>query len=640
MSFLTPLYLLGLSAISLPILLHLIRRIPRGRVQFSSLMFLTPSPPRLNRRSRLDHWILLLLRAAALALLAAAFARPFLRQSSVNSDPPSGRRVAILIDTSASMRREGLWPQAVAHVERLLADLEPSDDLALFAFDAGVRTVVPWSEQRSADIASRKAAVRRALAGLRPGWGSTDLGAALAAVADAAQVGTEQRATAQSQEIVLISDMQNGAELDGLRAREWPADISVAIAPVVAAQPGNAAIRIVADEESADTRRDLRVRVANCTGSPREQFAVAWAGTEKSPIAAKAIAVHVPAGQSRVIRVERPPADSGDRLILQGDGSTFDDTLYVPPIGSAQARVVYIGGDDPRDTQGLLYYLQLAFGSPAGERVTVAAQSSTDSLDHLQSDPPRLVVASEGVPSAAASHLQTYVDAGGVLLIVPASREAATALSRFTGPAQLAKEETSGEAKYTLLGDIDFTHPVFATLASPRYNDFTRIHFWRHIKFTIENPDSVRLLARFDNGDPALWEHASGEGRVFVLASGWRPRDSQLALSSKFVPLLGGILDEAAGPALAISTYGVGDVVELPRRPADTLAEVRRPDGDTRQLAADQYRFTATDLPGVYQVRYPDEEFSFVVNVAPRRATLCQWSRIVWNNWACGWVPR
>ena len=126
-----------------------------------------------------------------------------------------------------------------------------------------------------------------------------------------------------------------------------------------------------------------------------------------------------------MVRVDAPPGDSGDRLVLQGDGSAFDDTLYVPPDESAQARVVYIGGDDSRDTQGLLYYLQLALGSAAGERVTVAAQSPTDSLDHLQSDPPRLVVASEGVPSAAASQLQAYVDAGGALLIVPASREAA-----------------------------------------------------------------------------------------------------------------------------------------------------------------------------------------------------------------------
>ena len=78
MGLLTPLYLAGLAALSLPVLLHLIRRTPRGRQAFSSLMFLSPSPPRLTRRSRLDHLLLLVLRLTALALLAFAFARPFL----------------------------------------------------------------------------------------------------------------------------------------------------------------------------------------------------------------------------------------------------------------------------------------------------------------------------------------------------------------------------------------------------------------------------------------------------------------------------------------------------------------------------------------------------------------------------------
>ena len=63
MSFLTPLTSLGLLAIAAPIVFHLIRRTPRGEVPFSSLMFLSPSPPRLTRRSRLDHLLLLLLRA-------------------------------------------------------------------------------------------------------------------------------------------------------------------------------------------------------------------------------------------------------------------------------------------------------------------------------------------------------------------------------------------------------------------------------------------------------------------------------------------------------------------------------------------------------------------------------------------------
>lgn len=620
MSFLTPLYLLGLSAIFLPILLHLIRRIPRGRVQFSSLMFLAPSPPRLTRRSRLDHWILLLLRAAALALLAFAFARPFFRQPSVSSDPPSGRRVAILVDTSASMRRGGMWQQATRHVERVLSELEPPDDVALFAFDDRVRSLTGWSDDPMADVMTKRAAIRSAFGQLSPGWGSTDLGTALVNVADAMQVGSERHAAAQSHEVVLISDLQSGAELDGLRAREWPADVSVALAPVSAIQPGNAALRLLADEEPTAQRRSLRVRVVNGADSNREQFAVSFSAAATLAAESKAVTVQVPPGQSRVIRVDRPLETAVDRIILQGDESPFDNTLYLPPSQGAEERVVYIGGDDSRDPQGLFYYLQLALGQPAGERVKVTAQLPGDALDHLQWDPPRLVVVGDAVPAAAAERLQAYIDAGGVLLVVPVTREAAAALSRFLGPTRLAEEQASGEIRYALLGDIDFSHPVFATLASPRYNDFTRIRFWRHLKFTIDDPERIKLLARFDNGDPALWEHASGAGRVFVMASGWQPRDSQLALSSKFVPLLGGILEEAAGPALTLTNRTVGEVVELPRRPAETQASVRGPDGKTHELTAGQDRFSATDLPGVYQVRYPDQEFRFVVNVAPRES--------------------
>ncbi len=72
MSFLVPLYALGIASIALPFIFHLIRRTPRGRYAFSSLMFLTPSPPRLTRRSRIDNLFLLLLRGLALTLLALA----------------------------------------------------------------------------------------------------------------------------------------------------------------------------------------------------------------------------------------------------------------------------------------------------------------------------------------------------------------------------------------------------------------------------------------------------------------------------------------------------------------------------------------------------------------------------------------
>ena len=73
-------FLAGAAAIALPFLFHLIRRSSREKVVFSSLMFLEPSPPRITKRSRLEHILLLLLRCAVIALLAFVFARPFLQK--------------------------------------------------------------------------------------------------------------------------------------------------------------------------------------------------------------------------------------------------------------------------------------------------------------------------------------------------------------------------------------------------------------------------------------------------------------------------------------------------------------------------------------------------------------------------------
>src|SRR4051812_1847623 len=139
MGLMAPFFLVGLLAIGVPIILHLIRRTPQGRQMFSTLMFLTPSPPRLTRRSRLTNILLLLLRAAAVILLALAFMRPFLAWNA--SEPvqgATGRRVAILVDQSGSMRRGDLWKQAVAKVDTALNDLSPLDEVGLYFFDTEV----------------------------------------------------------------------------------------------------------------------------------------------------------------------------------------------------------------------------------------------------------------------------------------------------------------------------------------------------------------------------------------------------------------------------------------------------------------------------------------------------------------------
>ncbi len=85
------------------------------------------------------------------------------------------------------------------------------------------------------------------------------------------------------------------------------------------------------------------------------------------------VAVYVPPGQSRVVRVPRPsPPAVADRLILTGELSDFDNTLYVTPIRQAEITIVYIGHDRADDQQGLQYFLRLALADTCRRGVAPA----------------------------------------------------------------------------------------------------------------------------------------------------------------------------------------------------------------------------------------------------------------------------
>ena len=161
MNFLAPLFLLGALAIAGPVVFHMIRRTTREVTPFSSLMFLKATPPRVTRRSRIENLWLLLLRCLVIALLALGFARPFFQKQNAQAQPGAnaGKRTVLLVDTSASMRREDLAAQARAKAEAVVRAAKPEDEVALLAFDRAVRTLVNFEQWRKATADERVAAV-------------------------------------------------------------------------------------------------------------------------------------------------------------------------------------------------------------------------------------------------------------------------------------------------------------------------------------------------------------------------------------------------------------------------------------------------------------------------------------------------
>src|SRR5579864_9744230 len=98
MAFLTPLFFAGLAAIAIPVLIHLIQREKKRVVEFPSLMFVRRIPYQSVRRRRIRHWGLLLLRALAIALIVAAFARPFTQpRASTPAASLAGARDVVIV---------------------------------------------------------------------------------------------------------------------------------------------------------------------------------------------------------------------------------------------------------------------------------------------------------------------------------------------------------------------------------------------------------------------------------------------------------------------------------------------------------------------------------------------------------------
>lgn len=209
--------------------------------------------------------------------------------------------------------------------------------------------------------------------------------------------------------------------------------------------------------------------------------------------------------------------------------------------------------------------------------------------------------------------MRGWLAAGKTALLVLTQAQSGATLAALTGSTDIRVTEAAGD--YALFGDVDFTHPIFAPFSDPRFSDFSRIHFWKHRCWTIPPNLSARVLAKFDDGAPALAQLTIGKGNLLVLAAGWNPAESQFAVSSKFLPLMQTLLDWSGGAAPARTQFQTGEAIPSPVSSGDALPW-QKPDGKVIGLAAGA-PFTQTDLPGIYAVKAGAKSWRFAVNVPP-----------------------
>ncbi len=102
MQFIYPGFLFALSALAIPIIIHLFNFRRFKKIYFTNVRFLREIKQDTQSKSRLRHFLILLSRLFAVAFLVLAFAQPYLPAS--NQVIQAGvRRISVYIDNSFSM---------------------------------------------------------------------------------------------------------------------------------------------------------------------------------------------------------------------------------------------------------------------------------------------------------------------------------------------------------------------------------------------------------------------------------------------------------------------------------------------------------------------------------------------------------
>src|SRR3954468_11235456 len=219
MSFLAPLFFVALAGLAIPVLLHLTQREKKQVQMFPSLMFVRRIPYKSVRRRKIQNWLLLAGRMAALALVILAFARPWLQLTDAAVPLGRGaREVVVLLDNSYSMGYGDRWDRARAAAQAEIAKLTPSDRGTLVLFSQG------------ADIVTRSTPEREKLPGAvstaKPGSGATRYAPALKVAGSILAESLLPR-----REVILITDFQRGG-WRGEEGARLPQGVTITPVPV------------------------------------------------------------------------------------------------------------------------------------------------------------------------------------------------------------------------------------------------------------------------------------------------------------------------------------------------------------------------------------------------------------------------
>lgn len=624
MSFLAPLFFLGLGALAVPILVHLIQRERKTPVEFPSLMFLRRVPYQSVKRRRISNWVLFLLRSAALLLMVLAFARPFLTQTPIQASVANAgaRDVVILLDRSASMGYGDHWQRAKDEATQVIDSLGNGDQATLVLFDRSAEENV-----RSTGDQTR----------LRAAVDAAELSATASRYGPALRLAQSllSRSTLGRKEAVVVSDMQRtGWERpEEIQFPEGTAFTPVSVAATDTANVSVTSVTFSRARFASEERVAVTAAIANRGTAPVvnvpvvleiDGLDVATSRTTLTPGVTNAVTFPAFTLAQSFVR---------GRVKAGTDALASDNEFLFVLSPARPAPVMVMVRDGAPEAESVYLTSALAVGVPQQFDAQVMPVSKVDAA--ALSRVSVVIISDATIPSTLGPSLKTFVERGGGLFSVMGSRSGAldSAGTLFPGTALEPLDSPAGRAM--TLGVLNFSHVVFELFKAPKSGDLSGARFFRYRPISPAADDQV--LARFADGSVAMAERRVGAGRVIAFASTLDSQWNNLVLAPVFVPLLHQVTRYLGQMEEEPAWQTAGQVIDVTQRVAAltaggtdtrvTSAVVVAPGGDRQTVGGEAGSSVELREQGFYEVRpqgaaASGRPFTVAVNIDPSESDL------------------
>ncbi|MDH4044901.1 MAG: VWA domain-containing protein [Gemmatimonadota bacterium] len=616
MALLAPLFLLGLAAVAVPVILHLSQRARRDPVRFPSLAFVRRVPFKTTERRRIRDRLLFALRGIALILLAIAFARPFLERGALGTaGVAAAREIVILLDGSASMGYGDRWSRAQDAVRNVARTLGPEDRATVVLF-AGVPSVLGPPTGDPVQLEGY-------LAGIEPRGAATRYEPALDLARDLIeQSDRPQRA------VVLITDFQR-VGWDGQADLRLPAGTVLDAIAVGDDEVQNLAVVGVTLQRSPERggRVTIAARVANLGG--RDAEVRVRLGTGEQTL--HELPTRVPVGEVALVQfpdIALPTAATPGWVAVTEDALAIDDVrrFVLRPI--PRIAVLVVEGRGAGEREVLYVRRALAIGRDPALVATVRTTPGPD--DVREAD---VVVLNDApFPTGETGRaLRRFLEEGGGVLWAMGPRARAIPEDLRDRLGRVGGQPVDRlSARGGVLGIADYGHPIFTPYRNMRGSDYGAVRVYRY--WRVETADSARILAWTDDGAPILTESRVGTGRVVLWASDFGNTWNDLAVRAVFLPTVHEAVRYLSGHKEPPASHAIGQMLEPEDLGVDTATVelvLEAPDGSRFPIGEDRRSPAPLSQAGFYTLRPLAGGIGvpFAVNLDPAESDLAQLDR-------------